>query len=115
MFPSHDQGGKELATEEFVTSSIPASPDLSNYVTKSGTETITGKKTFGSSHASNVTAINIRGRLQINEQSGGVGQVLTSGSTTSTVKWDNIVKTTSGAAGSGGFYQSGGALYYVTL
>ena len=106
---------KELATEEFVTNSIPAAPDLSNYLTKSGTETITGKKTFGNSHASNVTAIDIKGRLQINGASGGTGQVLTSGSTSSTVSWSNIVKTTSGAAGNGGFYQSGGALYYVTL
>lgn len=106
--------GKELATEEFVTNSIPAAPNLSNYLTKTDAQTITGKKTFGNSHSSGVIAIDIKGRLQINGGSGATGQVVTSQGTSGTVKWENIVKTSSSNAGSGGFYQSGGALYYVT-
>ena len=107
--------GKELATEEFVTNAIPPAPNLSNYLTKTDAQEITGKKTFGNSHSSGVTAIDIKGRLQINTGSGSTGQVITSQGTSGVVKWDKIVKTTSSAAGSGGFYQANGALYYVTL
>lgn len=67
----------------------------------------------GQSHASNVIGMNLKGRLQINNSSGSQGQVPISQGSGGTIKWRNVVATSSSDAGNGGFYQSAGSLYYV--
>ena len=112
--------GKELATEEYVDDAI-AGTDTSNFVTTNTTQTISGSKTFesgkllaGNNHSSSSIGMNIKGRLQVNGSSGSQGQMLCSQSSSGTVQWRNVVASSSSQAGSGGFYQSAGSLYYVS-
>ena len=86
----------------------------SNVVTLDTEQTITGKKTFGSTHNSATVSMNLRGTLQINGSRGSQGQMLVTRGSGGTMSWRNVVTTSSSLAGSGGFFESGGQLYYVT-
>ncbi len=85
------------------------------YVDLDSQQTITGKKTFGSIHNSSTNAINLKGKVQINGSGGNLGQVLTSGGSSKTVQWANVVANGSTNAGTNGsFYEANNALYYRT-
>ena len=70
---------------------------------------------FDSFVNSSTNALNLKGKVQVNGNVGSLGQVLTSGGSSKTVQWANVVADSSVNAGTNGcFYEANNALYYRT-
>ena len=112
----HSNAEAFMATEasDIITKKYLDENGTSNGVTLDTDQTITGKKTFGATHNSATVSMNLRGTLQINGSRGNTGQILVTRGSGGTMYWRNVVATSSSTAGSGGFFESGGQLYYVT-